>query len=158
MKNFKLLITFCMMIISTGVKAQFFVQFACLQDGHIYFVVRNVTNFPQPLGWVVENEESAEYKSGNQFVNTGQTLLFGPNIGWKWQKGEKFIGFTIGGMQYEYICPYSDRSEISFQSGVHGSCNIPSHGCSGYVDKDNNNLCDNCPKSERCHITRHQTR
>lgn len=157
MKSFKLFITCCIMFVCTGIKAQFVGQFSRLQDGHIYFQILNQTGSVQRLGWFVVNEQTCEYKNNIQPIGPFQIQIFGPgNIGWKWQRGEKFVVWLSNGEKAEWVCPYSDGGEISFRQGVHGSCNISSHGCPGYVDNDNNNLCDNCPKSERCHITRHQ--
>ena len=45
-------------------------------------------------------------------------------------------------------------NSISFK-GSRGSCNIQSHRCSGFVDRNHDHICDVCPASEKCHATRH---
>ena len=55
---------------------------------------------------------------------------------------------------------YSDciicQGKGSFRGGVRGSCNIPAHGCSGYVSDGNHN-CANCAENGfDCHAVNHQ--
>lgn len=162
MKNIRIVIACCMLMISIGCKAQFVGQFTRMQDGHIYFAICNQSYYVQPLGWFVVNEETADYKTNQQFVAPGQTLLFGPStIGWKWHRKDKFVAIGTDGLQVEWVCPYSDRGAVSFNSeygshsGVRGSCNVSSHKCNGYVDANGDNYCDNC-KPTKCHAVNHQ--
>ena len=52
----------------------------------------------------------------------------------------------------------SSSSSINFKSSAYrGSCNIRSHKCRIYVDRNGDNLCDACEASGyRCHAVKHQ--
>ena len=54
---------------------------------------------------------------------------------------------------------YGDRSgrkDPSFKGSSRGSCNLPSHKCSGGIDRNGDNYCDRCwSNGYKCHMASH---
>jgi len=156
----KILLLLALGIISCKLSAQLTGQFGFGEDGHVYFYLSNPTYYQITVTWGAFNFEKNQSVSNQGVMNSGAIFVFGPNAGWTWEKGERFsITYSNGQTDY-WNCPYTDpsvRENPAFRGrGKTGSCNTPSHNCTGYVDSNGDNLCDVCyRKGYKCHIVYH---
>lgn len=103
-----ILVASCLMCLN--VAAQLQGSFGYGNDGHIYFYLHNPTPFYFIIGFGPINYETEEVRSHGGTLYSQQTLAYGPNYSWVWQKGEAFLVTYSDGRSEKWICPKDDPS------------------------------------------------
>ncbi len=106
----KLLIFVLLAFVCMEANAQLSGYFQQLNDGHIYFVLKNNGYYNVHVGWWAINDSRNEQKNGSFILGAGNQSIFGPStIGWTWLKGERFIA-VANGQQFNWNCSNTDPS------------------------------------------------
>lgn len=153
-----MVLSFLLSLSGLSSMAQLQGSFNYAQDGHVYFYLSNPTGYQIPVVWGVYNMEKNQFRQTQGVMPPYSTFTFGPNFNWIWEKGEQFAVTYANGQTVLWTCPVTEqtiRSSPSFKGASRGSCNIPSHRCGGFVDRNGDNYCDNCQNAS-CHAVRHQ--
>lgn len=111
-------------------------SFSYAQDGHIYFYLSNPTSYQIPVAWGVYNFRKNEQRQNQGIMNPKGTFVYGPNVNWVWEKGERFAVTYSNGQTVYWTCPETDpalrnRSNPTFGSNwISVSVNVS--GCRGF--------------------------
>ena len=158
MKKFFALIV-CL-VISTMAYCQVACQFRYLEDGRMYLVIQNQSQFNfNAIGEVYRNNRL--YNSETLCFRAGSTFILGPSTPWKWQwhRGDTYVITYPNGQRASWTCTQTDAGNsngLSFKGRAKGSCNVPSHKCPGFIN-DGNKYCVNCAyQNFKCHAVNHQ--
>lgn len=88
--------------------AQLVGEFNHAPDRHIYFYLTNLTGYQIPVAYGVSNFEKNEHRQYSGVMLPYGTFMFGPNMNWRWEKGEVFIIVYQNGQIVQWTCPETD--------------------------------------------------
>ena len=134
-------------------------SFSYGQDGHIYFTLSNPTGYQIPVVWGVYNFDKQQQRQNQGVMNPYDTFVYGPNMNWVWEKGERFaVTYTNGKTNY-WTCPETDPAVRNSRNpsfrGAHCRGTVGCD-CSGFAPITNGNLwqredCRKCSHKKMYH-------
>ena len=85
-------------------------SFSYGQDGHIYFTLSNPTGYQIPVAWGVYNLDKQQQRQNQGVMNPYDTFVYGPNMNWVWEKGERFAVTYTNGKTDFWTCQETDTA------------------------------------------------
>lgn len=101
--------------------AQLLGEWQILNNGQVYFKLSNPTYYYVTFNWYAVNEYLNQQRGNTFTLYPNNYTLFGPNVNWRWERGEKFYVYYSNGTSRYWVCPYTDTYNYSISPSFGGS-------------------------------------